>query len=511
MEFVGHHTSTNKKEKFIDARLQRAKIKCLEFFNRHSNTFIDSENVYPGPSQDYMKAVNKLENLSKKREVYTRIADKYANSTIADEEDLKYNYKRYERSNLETKKYVDTKLHPSSNRASCERTYGQSQYSSILKQRNSSFVRDLSKRSVPSSALGIRSHAVSPASSSPIHLQSSSKKDIHSPSSEYKGMKLSNVSQLLVSMKKQSHKDKKEIKRLKKEILSKSKKLAKLEAVFEESQDKWGSEHASMYNKIAELQKIVNSKDTIIEGLEVKMSQEQELFNKEIEELTQNFEVKIQDLKKDKHARIKDLGSQINMEKETCELYKDKLKQLSTYVKTAKELLQYKNDTNLDKYLASKEVNKDSTFEEENLLKPISDHEFDVSQNMFSMEQKYDQDVKINRAAELSNNLTQLEAEMYKNEVCQLKNEIVALARDTKIMIQVIDKVLPRENADPIDNLLDFGKEKGKMSIEEELDQILMDENDKSEISISKAVQEVRMIRKNIINLKNMGYSIIRC
>ena len=73
------------------------------------------------------------------------------------------------------------------------------------------------------SGIGFRSAAVSPVGSSPVHLKSNSSSLFHSPSPEYKEMKLTAVSQLLVNLKKESHKNLKEIKRMKKENNSKSK------------------------------------------------------------------------------------------------------------------------------------------------------------------------------------------------------------------------------------------------------------------------------------------------
>lgn len=73
------------------------------------------------------------------------------------------------------------------------------------------------------------------------------------------------------------------------------------------------------------------------------------MFRQDIAEMKESYEEKIQALKRDKHSRIQDLDSQILFEKENSDLLKEKIKQLSTYVRTTKELLKYKNDTSLGK------------------------------------------------------------------------------------------------------------------------------------------------------------------
>lgn len=154
----------------------------------------------------------------------------------------------------------------------------------------------------------------------------------------------------------------------------------------------------------------------------------------------------------------------------------------------------------------NKENHKDSTFEEDNLLKPLQDDDFSTSQNLFHSEHRSDQEVKLTRAAELNSNLLQLESEMLKTEISQLKTEILALKKDTKTMIQVVDKILPRD--EDIWDLLDIGGEK-QIDTEHEIDQILLDGDEDQEISITKTIHVVKMIRKSIINLKNMGYKAI--
>ena len=75
--------------------------------------------------------------------------------------------------------------------------------------------------------------------------------------------------------------------------------------------------------------------------------------------------------------------------------------------------------------------------------------------------------------------------------------------------IQIIDKILPREETEIINNLLEFDETKDKMTVDEEIENFLVDEENEGEISLRKAIQDVKLIRKNIIKLQATGYNII--
>ena len=73
MSFLNHNFVLGKSK---NLRLEKAKRQCIDFFNRHSTSLLETKSTHPGDNQEYREAVNKLDNIARKRAVYQRIADR---------------------------------------------------------------------------------------------------------------------------------------------------------------------------------------------------------------------------------------------------------------------------------------------------------------------------------------------------------------------------------------------------------------------------------------------------
>ena len=217
--------------------------------------------------------------------------------------------------------------------------------------------------------------------------------------------------------------------------------------------------------------------------------------------MSQEFEETIQNLKSEKHTRVTDLNNQLLLEKENMEKCRDRVRQMSEYVQSAKKLLRLKKERSPDRA-------SNFSIDEDNLLKSMKDIDINETQNIYNLESTKEIRKKASEAYYLESNLKKIESNIYKNEISQLKNEIMALLKDTKIAFTVIDKILPRDNHDPIHSLLEF-EEKGTMTFEDEIDDFLCDDTGEGEVSLRKAIKSVKLIRSNIIKLKNKGFEIL--
>jgi hypothetical protein len=261
------------------------------------------------------------------------------------------------------------------------------------------------------------------------------------------------------------------------------------------------------------------SRNYVIKELEEKLEDQERDYLQHIEQTKSEFEERIQNLRNEKNIRVSDLTQKLELKQENIEICKEKLKQMSDYVQSAKKLLKLKSDDALGKYLKQRPNTNNLDMEEDNLLKSLNDEELDDRQGLFNLlpgnkdnltflqnQSKFEQNLK--EANDLDFELKRIETEMYKSDVLQLKNEIANLVKDTKLMFKVLDKILPRQEHDAISTLLEFDENKDYMTVEQEIEDFVNDKDD-SELSVKQAIKDIRLLRKNIVSLKTKSFEMM--
>ena len=169
--------------------------------------------------------------------------------------------------------------------------------------------------------------------------------------------------------------------------------------------------------------------------------------------------------------------------------------------------------------IAGKWQIKESLFSDDNLLKPIPESELDESQGLFNLSPESDKysrryvtdsrhESRLKEAKELKLNLYSVESEIKKGEYESLHLEILNLVKETKLMFSVMDKVFPRKENDIIWSLLEFNDNIKPNNIEEEIEELLRDNEEDTEFSVSKSIRELKKIKQNIVRLRQQWFDL---
>ena len=152
------------------------------------------------------------------------------------------------------------------------------------------------------------------------------------------------------------------------------------------------------------------------------------------------------------------------------------------------------------------------------MLKPIRETELDESQGLFNLSPESDKftrryvsdknEAKFKEAKELKLNLYSIETNIKKDEYEVLHTEILNLVKETKLMFNVMDKVFPRKENDVICSLLEFNDKLKPSNIEEEIEELLRENEDESELSTNKSIREIRKLKQNIIKLRQQWFDL---
>lgn len=93
------------------------------------------------------------------------------------------------------------------------------------------------------------------------------------------------------------------------------------------------------------------SRDYAIKELEDKLETQENDYTQQIDQITTDYEERIHNLRNEKNVRVAELTHKLDLEQENIKIIKEKLKQMSSYVQSAKRLLKLKSDDALGKYL----------------------------------------------------------------------------------------------------------------------------------------------------------------
>ena len=154
---------------------------------------------------------------------------------------------------------------------------------------------------------------------------------------------------------------------------------------------------------------------------------------------------------------------------------------------------------------------------DENLLQPIQESEVDEDQQMFNLsppkqaswdyENALEQKLKLAQLASI--HMNKYEAQVWAQDINKLKQEIVNLVRETKMLFKVLDNVLPRKQHDAISSLLEFNEKYEYTNVEEEIDDFLSEDEQDEPMSLRKSLKEIKTIKQNIVTLRGAFIEIV--
>ena len=114
----------------------------------------------------------------------------------------------------------------------------------------------------------------------------------------------------------------------------------------------------------------------------------------------------------------------------------------------------------------------------------------------------------IKEVKELKSALHKIDADINRNELELLHEEIIGLTKETKLMFNVVDKVLPRKENDVIWYLLEFEDKLKPTNIKEEIEALLFENEENKEFSIGKSIRELKRLKHNIVSLRQKWFDM---